>query len=65
MIVVPLTAAGQFEHAGTMYDFCNPRCQGRFGHDPEGYLTGKHQQSMETEPAKPVATYIFSFCGRE
>ncbi|MEO8326991.1 MAG: HAD-IC family P-type ATPase, partial [Nitrospirota bacterium] len=62
MMVDPLTAAGKFEHAGTMYYFCNPRCQDKFSHDPDGYLTGKHQQSMETEPAKPGAKYICPMC---
>ncbi len=62
MMVDPLTAAGKFEHAGTMYYFCNPRCQDKFSHDPDGYLTGKHQQSMEAEPSKPGATYICPMC---
>ncbi|MEZ4341362.1 MAG: HAD-IC family P-type ATPase [Nitrospirales bacterium] len=62
MMVNPLNAAGQFEHAGTMYYFCNPRCQEKFSHDPEGYLTGKHRQTMDTEPAKPGATYICPMC---
>ncbi|MDH4193841.1 MAG: HAD-IC family P-type ATPase, partial [Nitrospirota bacterium] len=62
MMVDPLTAAGKFEHAGNMYYFCNPRCLDRFSHDPEGYLTGKHQQSMEAAPAKPGAKYICPMC---
>ncbi|HNP30601.1 MAG TPA: HAD-IC family P-type ATPase, partial [Nitrospirales bacterium] len=62
MMVDPLTAAGKFEHAGTMYYFCNPRCQDKFSHDPEGYLTGKHSQSMDEEPAKPGAKYICPMC---
>jgi len=62
MTVDPLTAAGKFEHAGTMYYFCNPRCLDRFSHDPESYLTGKHTQSMEAEPAKPGVTYICPMC---
>ncbi len=62
MMVDPLNAAGKFEHAGTMYYFCNPRCLDRFSHDPEGYLAGKHTQSMETEPAKPGAKYICPMC---
>ena len=61
MMVDPLTAAGKFEHAGTMYYFCNPRCLDRFSHDPDGYLTGKHSQSMEAAPA-PGATYICPMC---
>ena len=62
MMVDPLTAAGKFEHGGTMYYFCNPRCLDRFSQDPDGYLTGKHTQSMEAEPAKPGATYICPMC---
>lgn len=62
MMVDPLTAAGKFEHAGTMYYFCNPRCLDRFRQDPNGYLTGKHAQSMETEPAKPGTKYICPMC---
>ena len=62
MMVDPLTAAGKFEHGGTMYYFCNPRCLERFSHDPDGYLTGKHTQSMEAEPAKPGGKYICPMC---
>lgn len=62
MMVDPLTAAGKFEHAGSTYYFCNPRCRDRFIQDPEGYLTGKHQQSMDVEPAKPGAKYICPMC---
>ena len=62
MMVDPLNAAGRFEHAGTMYYFCNPRCRDRFSKDPEGYLSGKHQQTMETEPAAPGTTYICPMC---
>ena len=62
MMVDPLTAAEKFEHAGTMYYFCNPRCLDRFSHDPDTYLTGKPTQSMETEPAKPGAKYICPMC---
>ncbi len=62
MMVDPLTAAGKFEHAGTMYYFCNPRCRDKFSHDPDGYLTGKHQQSMDTENAKPGGKYICPMC---
>jgi Cu+-exporting ATPase len=62
MMVDPLTAAGKFDHAGTMYYFCNPRCLDRFSHDPVSYLTGKHTPSMETEPAKPGGKYICPMC---
>jgi len=62
MMVDPLNAAGKFEHAGTMYYFCNPRCLERFSHDPEGYLTGTHTQSMEAAPEKSGAKYICPMC---
>lgn len=62
MMVDPHTAAGKFEHGGTMFYFCNPRCLDRFSQDPEGYLTGKHEQSMEAEPAKPGTKYICPMC---
>ncbi len=52
MMVDPLSAAGKFDHAGTTYYFCNPRCEERFRGDPDGYLSGKYKQSMEQVPAK-------------
>ena len=62
MMVDPLSAAAQYEHAGTTYYFCNPRCEERFRHDPDGYLSGKYAQSMEEAPAKPGTEYICPMC---
>ncbi len=62
MMVDPLSAAGQYEHAGTTYYFCNPRCEERFRNDPDGYLSGKYTQSMEEAPAKPGTQYICPMC---
>ena len=45
MMVDPLSAAGKYEHTGTTYYFCHPRCEERFRGDPEGYLSGKYTQS--------------------
>lgn len=39
MLVDPATAAGQFEHAGHTYYFCNPKCLERFRADPDHYLS--------------------------
>lgn len=62
MSVDPLSAAGKYEHAGTTYYFCHPRCEERFRGDPDGYLSGKYTQSMEEVPAKPGMKYICPMC---
>lgn len=62
MMVDPLSAAGKYEHAGTTYYFCHPRCEERFRGDPDGYLSGKYMQSMEEAPAKPGTQYICPMC---
>ncbi|MYA28531.1 MAG: heavy metal translocating P-type ATPase [Nitrospira sp. SB0666_bin_27] len=62
MMVDPLSAAGQYEHAGTTYYFCNLRCEERFRNDPDGYLSGKYTQSMEEAPAAPGTEYICPMC---
>ncbi|MYC27213.1 MAG: heavy metal translocating P-type ATPase [Nitrospira sp. SB0662_bin_26] len=62
MMVDPLSAAGQYEHAGTTYYFCNLRCEERFRTDPDGYLSGKYTQSMEEAPAAPGTEYICPMC---
>lgn len=62
MTVDPLSAAGSFDHAGTTYYFCNPRCEERFRRDPDGYLSGKYQQSMEAVSEKPGTKYICPMC---
>ena len=62
MMVDPLSAAGTYEHAGTTYYFCSPRCVERFRSDPDGHLSGKYTQSMEEAPAKPGTEYICPMC---
>ena len=62
MMVDPLSAAGKYEHAGTTYYFCNPRCEERFRGDPDGYLSGKYAQSMDEPPAAPGTEYICPMC---
>lgn len=62
MMVDPLSAAGKFDYAGTTYYFCNPRCEERFRRDPEGYLSGKYNQSMDEVLAKPGTKYICPMC---
>jgi len=62
MMVDPLSAAGQYEYAGTTYYFCNPRCEERFRGDPDGYLSGKYAQSMEEAPAASGTEYICPMC---
>ena len=62
MMVDPLSAAGKYEHAGTTYYFCHPRCEERFRGDPEGYLSGKYTQSMDDAPAQPGTEYICPMC---
>ena len=62
MMVDPLSAAGQYEHAGTTYYFCHPRCEERFRGDPEGYLSGKYMQAMDEAPAEPGTEFICPMC---
>ena len=62
MMVEPLSAAGKYDHAGTTYYFCHPRCEERFRSDPDGYLSGKYTQSMDDAPAKPETEYICPMC---
>ena len=38
MSVMPETAAGEYEHKGKIYYFCNSRCLERFRADPEQFL---------------------------
>ncbi len=45
---------GSFEHAGTRYFFCGPRCRERFAADPEHWLAkGPSAAAMEA-PAAPT-----------
>jgi Cu+-exporting ATPase len=62
MMVDPLNAAGTYTHQEQTYYFCSTHCVNRFRSDPDGYLTGKHKQSMEAEPVKPGAKYICPMC---
>src|SRR5688572_13657545 len=39
MLVTPETAAGEYEHNGIIYYFCNPRCKARFASDPGSFLS--------------------------
>ncbi|MBI1760851.1 MAG: heavy metal translocating P-type ATPase [Acidobacteria bacterium] len=47
MTVDPATAAGQFEHAGKTYYFCNPHCQHKFSADPTAYLNKAPQPMVQ------------------
>jgi Cu+-exporting ATPase len=62
MMVDPLSAAGKFDHVGTTYYFCNPRCEERFRGDPDGYLSGKYKPSMEEVPVNSGTKYICPMC---
>lgn len=62
MMVDPLSAAGQYVHAGTTYYFCHPRCEDRFRGDPDGYLNGTVNPSMDEVPAEPGTKYICPMC---
>ncbi len=46
MLVTPETAAGEYDHNGSTYYFCNPRCKERFAADPETFLKAS-EGSME------------------
>jgi len=39
MLVMPETAAADYEYNGTTYYFCNPGCKVRFAADPERFLS--------------------------
>ncbi len=39
MLVTPETAAGEYEHNGIIYYFCNPGCKARFASDPGSFLS--------------------------
>jgi P-type Cu+ transporter len=54
MKINPATArGGSFEHAGTTYYFCGPRCRERFAEDPAGWLT-RGPGGMPAPHAAPV-----------
>src|SRR5690349_17241064 len=51
MRVNPATAkGGSFEHAGTTYYFCNPRCRERFAADPAHYSKPKEPEPVPIAP---------------
>jgi Cu+-exporting ATPase len=45
---------GSFEHAGTTYYFCGPKCHDRFAAEPAKYLAEKPAQPAIQEPARPL-----------
>ena len=51
MHIDPATAAGQWDHKGTRYYFCNPGCLQKFKADPEKYL----QPALQADSGKPEA----------
>ncbi len=59
MKVNPATAAGQHEHQGTTYYFCNPRCLEKFSRDPEAVLhpTNKEAHQPEMPPKDEDVEY--------
>ena len=62
MMVDPLNAAGTYEHKKQTYYFCSTHCVKRFGSDPEGFLKGQYQQSMESHGTTGMAIYICPMC---
>ena len=62
MMIDPLSAAGNYDYAGTTYYFCHPHCEERFRGDPDGYLNGTVKPSMDETPAEPGTTYICPMC---
>jgi P-type Cu+ transporter len=62
MMVDPLNAAGTYEHNEQTYYFCSTHCVKRFGSDPEGFLKGQHQQSIEPHGATETTKYICPMC---
>ncbi len=79
MTVDPMTAAGQFEHAGQTYYFCNPHCQHKFSANPAAYLNKAPQAQampmvqlggkskslpvMSALPMLPVELHTDPVCG--
>ena len=45
---------GSFEHAGTRYFFCGPRCRERFAADPEHWLAKGPSAAAMAAPAAPT-----------
>jgi P-type Cu+ transporter len=59
MTVNPVSArGGSFEHLGTTYYFCNPRCRERFAADPAAFLgEPAPNESPKPKAAEQGATY--------
>ncbi len=56
MIVDPATAPGKWEHQGTTYYFCNPRCLEKFRTNPLKYLDPQREREAH-EPPIPGVEY--------
>jgi len=54
MSVLPESAAGSVEHAGSTYWFCSPSCLEKFKADPEAYL-GRTAGGASEPKAQPTA----------
>jgi heavy metal translocating P-type ATPase len=54
MTVNPQTARWSFEHAGTTYFFCNPKCEAKFRASPETYLAPAPAAVPAPVPVKGV-----------
>jgi Cu+-exporting ATPase len=55
MKVVPGKArGGSFEHDGTTYWFCNPKCRERFSGDPTGYLAKMEEKALAPSMPSPM-----------
>ena len=57
MIVDPMKAAGQAEHAGVRYFFCSTHCQHKFVANPDQFLAAK-----SAEPKAPAAKAAIYTC---
>jgi YHS domain-containing protein len=58
MMVDPLNAARTYTHHEPTYYLCSTPCGKRFSSDPEGFLKGKYQPSMESHGATGTATSL-------
>src|SRR5436190_16172920 len=45
MLVIPESAAANYEYKGTTYYFCMPGCRDKFAADPERYLLDKLEEN--------------------
>ncbi len=53
MAVLPESAGGSVEHAGSTYWFCSPSCRAKFKADPEAYL-GRVAGDASEPKARPI-----------